>query len=122
MKYYILIALLVAGLVLFGPTGIAQAQTDPFGGFVIVTIPCTGNYYPSYLMYIIPSGEHGVSFMVFNPGTILYDFANLFTFMVPGTPVLGDSVGGGIPCLVGSCPYCVNIGNGPYVVQLGAGE
>ncbi len=100
-----------------GFSPVAHAQIG-FGGFVIIAIPCTGNDDGSTLVYQVPVGETSPSSVTIGVSTVLYPY---FAYFEPSVPVLGEYEPGPIPCLVGECPYCVEIGEGPLVLFEGTG-
>lgn len=116
MIRHALIALLIAGLVLFGAAGIAHAQL-PFGGFNIISIPCfVGDSPPyGYLTYEIPVSVSPPNLMFITPPlTIWYSYDDP---IVPTVPLLGLYDPVPIECVVG----IVSIGYGFDVLGVGSG-
>lgn len=89
-------ALVVAAALFLAPSA-ALAQI-PFGGAIIVSIPCTCSATGQYIILGPPS----IGAYVYEPVTVLFSFFNVYT---PGTWLLGNYIPGHA-CLMGVTPYC----------------
>lgn len=94
---------------------VALAQI-PFGGFKIITIPCTANP-PYFLEYYIPAGP-GMPPSLMEPPIVPYSYN---AFLVPGVPMLGIAGPVAIPCLVYAGVTVITIGSGNPVLEEGTG-
>ena len=121
MKSHVLIIILIGGLVLFGPAGVAYAFIG-YGGYNIIPIPCTVT--PGvFLIYIAPLGPTSPPNLLYTPASILYSQS---AFLAPSVPVLGlYSVLG--PCFVWmlcppvGVPCPVLVGFGFNIIMEGTG-
>jgi hypothetical protein len=99
----IIIGMIIFAIV-FTPVTTSAALTGvPFGGIIVIPIPCICSL--GLLIHIIPIGHTSPPAVIFTFGSILYAFYNLFR---PGTYLLGNY---DIPLmcwiLIPAPPFCI---------------
>jgi len=111
MKLVSKIFLSIALLALILP--LATNAQLPFGGKVIITLPCTCTL--NFLITMVPAAATLPARVIFRPGvSILYEY---YQFFAPGTALLGKTLGFDT-CWEGIPPFCVPLSIGTPLVQM----
>ena len=102
MRIFLVLAL---SLVFFFPHQTnAAGLVNPFGGKVVMIIPCTCQVTGMAVYVVMPIPPYFGMFLWQPPITRPY----LWYFPYPSVNILGNYVSGGV-CLVGVAPYCVSV-------------
>lgn len=92
----------------------AAGLVNPFGGRVVMIIPCTCQVTGIAVYVIMPIPPYFGMLLWQPPITRPY----LWYFPYPGVAILGNYVSGGV-CMVGVAPYCYSVPVSGTMTQVG---
>ncbi len=123
----ILFSFLILAAFLFQPAfSFAQLAGLPFGGYVVLSVPCTcmlpGTVRVQYMPIILHPVQYPFVFhaLLLTPVTIRYAYQQFLILPPPTAWNLGKFIPGPVPCMVGVPPACVPLFTDGVIFDVGS--